>query len=618
MTTTEHHFQVNLGGIIELLSEHLYGESDVFLRELIQNAVDAIEARANTEADDYQGEIHIHIHRAGDKGTENAGLLFSIEDNGIGLSEQEVHQFLATIGSSSKRHRTDLNFIGQFGIGLLSAFIVADELELVSCSKHQIDTAIRWQANSKGSYQLQPYTQAKAIGSRLSFQVKAEHLQLFEPDALIASLKHYAVFLEYPIYVHDSYHEDGGILINEEAPWKQVFHSESDRHDAWMKYGETILGYTPFDVLDISREDANLQGLAFILPWAASNHHQHKHRIYLKNMFVSENAKDLLPDWAFFVQCIINSRDVRPTASRESFVRDAKLELCRAHIENKLKDYIVSLAKYQGNKMRDFISLHNLVIKALAIQDDDFFDLIIPWLDFESSLGRLTLPDYVQQFSEMRYCSNLNLFRQLAPIANAQGLCVINTAYVYSHELLEKYVRQHQLNSIQMDVNRLSSHFHPLSLEEREICQSFLLSADKSLEAFGCRINLQYYAPHEIASLYMLSDSQEYLRNIERTQEHIDNELWSDLLEEMKPTEEPIKAELFLNMNNSLIRRLVLLRSEHTIWHVVHVLYAQALLLGHYSLNVAEMQLLNQGVLFLVDEHLKNIQPLSGGSHASN
>src|SRR2546425_5404863 len=118
-------FQINLRGIIDLLSHHLYSGPQVFVRELLQNGVDAIRARSYVEPG-FAGEITLEIVEP--KPPKPPTLVFM--DNGIGLTEEEIHKFLATIGQTSKKpedwHRPT-DFLGQFGIGLLSCFVVSDE-----------------------------------------------------------------------------------------------------------------------------------------------------------------------------------------------------------------------------------------------------------------------------------------------------------------------------------------------------------------------------------------------------------------------------------------------------------------------------------------------------------
>jgi molecular chaperone HtpG len=119
-------FQVDLRGIVDLLSHHLYASPRVYVRELLQNAVDAITAVRQEETGD---TARISIESAG---TTGDGSL-RIADNGIGLTEAQVHELLATIGRSSKRDELGFarhEFLGQFGIGLLSCFLVADEIRV--------------------------------------------------------------------------------------------------------------------------------------------------------------------------------------------------------------------------------------------------------------------------------------------------------------------------------------------------------------------------------------------------------------------------------------------------------------------------------------------------------
>jgi len=124
----EHRFQVDLRGIIEILSEHLYSGPEVFVRELLQNGVDAITARQQLEGQAFQPAVRLEL-----SASEDGVPVLIFSDNGVGLLEAEVHQFLATIGKSSKRlvgerGTGSSDFIGQFGIGLLSCFVVSNEI----------------------------------------------------------------------------------------------------------------------------------------------------------------------------------------------------------------------------------------------------------------------------------------------------------------------------------------------------------------------------------------------------------------------------------------------------------------------------------------------------------
>ena len=168
-----HNFQVNLGGMISILSDHLYSSSDVFLREIIQNAVDALEARKMIETH-FEPQIHVEYY----EGTQDSPAQLLIEDNGVGLLEQEVFDFLSTIGSSSKRGElftTREEFIGQFGIGLLSCFLVTDTITLISRSIKDPSKAIKWIGKADGSFEFEAIEPAFEVGTKVYLSLSESH-----------------------------------------------------------------------------------------------------------------------------------------------------------------------------------------------------------------------------------------------------------------------------------------------------------------------------------------------------------------------------------------------------------------------------------------------------------
>ncbi len=603
-----HKFQVDLRGIISILSKNLYSGPEVFVRELLQNAVDAIHAREK-QAPDHKGNIEIHM------ATDEQGVFLNFKDNGIGLTEDEIHHFLATIGQSSKRGEDARDFIGQFGIGLLSAFLVADEIIVLSRSAKEGAPALYWHAQAQGTYSLELTSKDVPIGSQVILRPSKDFEAFYEAERIEELVKHFATYLPYPIIL--STPESKKCVNDELPPWQKTFPSESERTEALFDYGQGILGARPFDILDLYSEAGGINGLAFILPWTPSLATKPKHKVYLKNMLISDQVNNLLPDWAFFVQCVMNAESLHPIASRESFVVDEEFESCRNTLGHQLKDYLKNLAQQQPQKLYDFIALHNLALKSLALQDDELFEIVIPWLTFESSVGQVKLLEN-NKSGLIRYCADLNQFRQLARVAAAQGITVINGSYVYSSELLQKYV---QVNpDVQLehtDSMSITTSFQALPLEERELCTPFLRSADEALKPFNCQVELAHFKPSELPTLYVLSEEQRFLRSVHQTQQSISDTLWSGVLEGLA-SQQPSKAHLYLNMNNDLIRRLALLREANLVRHVMEVLYAQALLLGHHSLNAAEMQLLNQGILDLIDKSLSISANQMGNSYGTN
>lgn len=192
---SEHDLQIALDGVIHLLARSLYASPDVFVRELVQNAHDAIVKRCLSTPGDW-GDIHIFV--------DGADVVF--EDDGVGLDEAQIHAHLATIGRSGTRevreslrsHRQAVTLIGQFGIGLLSAFIVASEVTVETRAEGQ--PAWVWRSGGGRSYRVEPGTRAE-VGSTVRVTLKPEHAGYRSLEKIRGLVRRYADLVQIPIRV---------------------------------------------------------------------------------------------------------------------------------------------------------------------------------------------------------------------------------------------------------------------------------------------------------------------------------------------------------------------------------------------------------------------------------
>jgi molecular chaperone HtpG len=610
----DHRFQVDLRGIIEILSEHLYSGPQVFLRELLQNAVDAITAR---EKLDRNFRPTVMLELSNDSGTP----VLVFKDNGVGLLEEEVHQFLATIGKSSKRAAKGVatDFIGQFGIGLLSCFVVSDDIVLLSRSAKG-EGVVEFRGSPEGSYSVRTVPESELsekmeIGSKVTLRAKRGMEHFFKTEEVLNLARHYGGLLPYPIYLvsdgQEKHLNAGG------AVWRRKYETSEERETALLEFGTDILGREPFDVIDIKTTSGKLDGLALVLPWTPSVATKSKHLVYLKNMLLADDAEDVAPEWAFFVKLVVNANALKPTASREGFAEDAALEQAREEVGEQLQDYLSSLAENQPEKFRLLLRLHDLTLKALALENEDLFRLFAPRLEFETSSGTMTLEDYLknlppQQAGTIYYAGNLEQFRQMSRVAGAQGFNIINGGYVYAADLLERYAVLHpNVNVERVEADFLANRFEELSITERNSSFGFLQMAQDVLERLGCGVELLHFKPKELPTLFVTSSQQRYLRSIENAQE-VANDLFADVLEGLKPVSvlqnaglqnrsSAMVGHLYLNMSNALIRRLAALPDTKKVRTVIEVLYVQALLLGHHPLSQRELGALTEGLSSLIE-----------------
>jgi molecular chaperone HtpG len=263
---------------------------------------------------------------------------------------------------------------------------------------------------------------------------------------------------------------------------------------------------------------------------------------------------------------------------------------------------LVRLARTDAKRLQKLIALHYLSIKALAVQDDDFFRLFIDWLPFETSMGDMTFGEYRRQHPVVRYVPDLDQFRQIARVAAAQSLCVLNAAYTYNLELLEKF--HHVFPDVPVEVVEpasLTQTFADLSLDEQEQAFALVQTADVVLQPFKCAASVKKFFPKEVPALYTTSPDAGFLRSVEQSKD-IADPLWSSVLDNLSSGRAAEGySQLCFNFNNSLIRKIAPLKNRAVLGRSIQMLYVQSLLLGHHPLNAKEMKLLNEGLLGLIE-----------------
>jgi molecular chaperone HtpG len=593
----EHKFQINLRGVIDILSHHLYSGPEVYVRELLQNATDAIQARRKLEPK-HTGDIHIEIHQPAGKPPS-----LVISENGIGLTPEEVHTFLSTIGLSSKRAaegERPTDFIGQFGIGILSCFVVSDSIVVYSRSARRKAPAVEWRAKPDGTYTLKELDRDMSPGTQVWLTAKAGSEEQFEPDRVRELCRHYGGLLPYPIRVTVGNLTD--VVNDRGAPWRQEYATERQRHRALMQFGRDTFDSDFLDAIPLQSAVGDVDGVAYVLPYTASLAGKRTHRVYLKNMLLSETAENLLPDWAFFVKAVVNANDLRPTASRESFYEDDKLTAARDALGDCLREYLLGLRQKDPQKLDRLLALHALAIKALATQDDDFYRMVIDWLPFETSQGEMTFGDFRRMNEVVRYVPTVDQFRQVARVAQAHGLAVVNAGYTYDAELLARAEDLLDLPVEQLDPGDLSHSFDELTLAEQERTAPFMTAAEVVLTPFNCEPEIKRYKPKELPALYTTTSEGRFFRSLEQSKE-IASPLWSGVLDNMAKKERPPSrfGNLCFNLENPLVRRLTMVRDRSVLHRSIQMLYLQSMLLGHHPLNRKEMQLLNDGLLALIE-----------------
>lgn len=577
----EQAFKVDLRGVVDLLSHHLYTSPRVYLRELLQNAVDAITARGGAG-----GRVVI----------ETGGGVLRVHDDGVGLTADEVHTLLATIGRSSKRDELGFarhDFLGQFGIGLLSAFLVADEIEVVTRSAKG-GGAVRWTGRSGGSYQVEP-AERDEPGTTVTLRARPGAAELLSPSVVADLARTYGGLLPVELTV------DGVRITGDGPPWRASYPDPATRRRALERYCEDLYGFTPFDVVDLDVPEAGLTGVAFVLPHPVSPTARASHRVYLKRMLLAEGVEGLLPEWAFFARCVVDAGELRPTASREALFEDELLDATRQGLGEVLRQWLVTLAETDPAAMRGFLRLHQLGVKAMALHDDDMLRIVDRWLDFETSAGAMTLSEFRRRHPEGRFTASVDEFRRLSAVAGAQGVGLVNGGYVHDTEIIERLPAiDPDIRLTPLDAAELTTTFGVLDPATELALRPFLAAAQAAVARLGCEVVVRDFDPASLPALYLTSRDAQFQEELSRAREQA-GELWADVLGAVGATAAPDRPQLVLNHRNPLTRRITALGADGPVEPAVQALYGQALLLGHHPLRPVDTAVLNRSFIGLLE-----------------
>ncbi|TFV89630.1 HSP90 family protein [Blastococcus sp. CT_GayMR16] len=591
-----HAFQVDLRGIIDLLSSHLYSSPDVYIRELIQNSVDALTARGSVAE---VGAVVVECHDS------QGRPILSVDDDGVGLTVDEVHELLATIGSSSKRDtllEPRADYLGRFGIGLLSCFLVSDEIRVVTRSARG-GPGVSWRGRSDGTYELRELADGEGRdrpGTTVWLDARAGFEDHLAPDTVRALIHRYAGRLAQPIVLRSGGRDE--VIGGGPLPWVG-----RDAADV-LEWAQDELGEQFLDAVPLDLPAAGLTGVALVLPDSPSPAARQRHRVYLKRMLLSDTVDGLLPDWAFFVRVVVDTSALQPLASREGLYEDATLAAVRDGLGAALRTWLTGLADRDPVRLQALVRVHALALKALAVHDDELLRLFAPWLPVETSLGRMTLSEVIRR-GPVRYAATKEDFSQMVQVATAEGMCLVNAGYTYDEELV------HRIADVLpgVDVERvepedLAAVLRPVPAGDEATVAALLRRCEPILSPFGCTVEVRDFNPSSLPCLYTAGDGARFAREVGETAQ-VAGSFWGPVLSRVEAaSRDRREAALVLNWRHPVVNRLAGPVPDSALRTALEVLYLQALLLGRHPLRGRETALLSGALGRLVEGSLGGSQ----------
>jgi len=577
----EGEFRTNIAKIVDIFAKSLYPEIDMFIRELVQNAQDSIVKR--------QLEEPLHVGRIEILCDARARMLV-IKDDGVGMTEQEILDYLCTIGGSGtqdlrenieeKNRESAMGLIGQFGIGILSAFVAADEITIETRSMHAPATeAIRWRVRPGENFH---YTtiERDQYGTTVSLDLKSAFARMGNPVRVTEAIQKYADFIPIPIYVNG----DGPVnTIN--PPWYDSFADAGERKKTYTAWAYNHFPDIPLEVIPVDIHDpCDVRGVLYItdrrLPISDGAGIVD---IYQKRLFVCEGNRTILPPWAKFIRGVIDSPALNLTAARDSVQVDAAHAAISEALGRTIIDALIDLSRDNPDRFHRLMKWHHYFIKGMAVLHDDFFDAICDYVTFEVSLPEpgnpdafqtMTLQDYeacqekrdAQNKSVLYYITESAAAAQFYRLCQARGIVAINACMGFDQDFLEKYAALNKDTVVLQKIDIASEETIFTSLPDHE--RRMYLAMEYELhnlisDAFPDHevvIRAERFLPPDLPAVLTQTKDTEIAARMKYIIDHpaIASETYKDLLQEFygsqKHALEPIV--LHLNASNRLIERL--------------------------------------------------------------
>lgn len=423
--------QIHTENILPIIKKWLYSEHDIFLRELVSNSMDAISKLSTIAGRETVEGVQAPLVSIT---TNSEAKTLTISDTGLGLDAEEMEKYIAQVAFSSaeeflskyKDKEDGAQIIGHFGLGFYSAFMVASTVEVISKSYKSEAPAVKWTCEGSVSYTVDA-AEREAIGTDVVLHLNGESLEYLNESKVIDLVKKYANFMPVDIQVN-------GNTVNEKNPlWVQQPNGVTE--EQYKSFYQTLFPFNqePLFWIHLNVDyPFKLQGILYF-PKLTHEFEAHKGQVKLfcKQVFVSDDAKEVIPEFLTLLQGAIDCPDMPLNVSRSYLQNDPYVQKISKHIVKKVADKLTELfQKDRPNFEKYWADIHPFV-KYGMMNHDEFYDKVKECLIFESSNGGfVSLPEYLERNkskseNKVIYCTNRNAQATYVGLCKEQGLEVL-------------------------------------------------------------------------------------------------------------------------------------------------------------------------------------------------
>jgi molecular chaperone HtpG len=469
-TPQKFEFQAEISQLLDIVTHSLYTEKEIFIRELVSNASDALEKLRHvqlTEKEIFDDKLSLEINLT----TDDKAKTITIQDFGIGMTRAELVENLGTIAHSGSKAflkalgegaQKNANLIGQFGVGFYSAFMVAKSVKVYTHSWRANEPGQLWESDGSGSYAIEE-SEGQRRGAKIVIELKDACAEFAQEGRVKDILERYSAFVSFPINLN------GKRINTVQALWlrnkneiKEEEYTEFYKFQAHA-YDEPRLRLhfsadAPLAInalLFVPKENTEKLGLSRLEPAVS---------LYCRKVMIDAKPKDILPEWLRFLKGVVDSEDLPLNISRESMQDKSLIEKLNKVITKRFLKFLEEEAKNRADAYAEFYQEFGVFLKEGAALDFAHKDQLVKLLRFESSLtekGKTTsLADYVSRMGaeqkEIYYLVGLNR-ASIEAGPYLEGFKARNLEVLFCYEAVDEYVMN---NVREFDGKKLTAADH--------------------------------------------------------------------------------------------------------------------------------------------------------------
>jgi len=563
-------FQAEIKQLLDIVIHSLYTEKEIFVRELVSNAADALEKLRHlqlTEKAVYDDKLELEINIT----TDDKAKTFTIQDFGVGMSQAELVENLGTIAHSGSKafvkalgegDQKAAGLIGQFGVGFYSAFMVAKSVKVHTHSWRESDPGMLWTSDGAGSFAIEE-SQGERRGCKVIVDLKDECSDFSLDWKVREIIERYSAFVSFPINLN------GKRINTVQALWlRGKSEIKEEEYDEFYKFQAHdsekprlrlhFSADAPISInalLFVPKDNTEKMGLSRLEPAVA---------LYCRKVLIDARPKDLLPEWLRFLKGVVDSEDLPLNISRETMQDRSLVEKLNRVITKRFLKFLDEESKNRPEQYAEFYGEFGVFLKEGAALDFTHKDALTKLLRFESSLteaGKTTsLADYVTRMGadqkEVYYLVGANR-ASIESGPYLEGFRARNLEVLFCYETVDEYVMN---NVREFDGKKITAADHAdVKLSEQPKGEGALGEAEsKALTAWMKEILGERVA--DVRASDRLVDSPALALNADKFSSPHMRRLMKAMNKD--GAQSPLRVDLEINPRHALMKRLSELRSS--------------------------------------------------------